>query len=134
MTDNMRLPRNNCYKCQFGCLMFTVDCDDGVTPFMIKCRTKSRPDRPLKKELTDERGECIGNATSCFYPKYPLPKHFKVEWEWVKPNESEIEQEFLTMNANGSVKEMQQWYADGHLMLRPRSNREPLYHDERKTQ
>lgn len=128
----MKLPRNNAYQCEYGCLMVTVDVDAGVTPFMIKCRTKSRPDRPLKRELMDENGECKGMARSCFYPKSPLPKHYKPpQWEWALPSEEEIKLEVKRAIKMGSTeKEVRDYYNGEHLYLRPRTDREPVYHED----
>ena len=128
----MKLPRYNAYQCEYGCLMITVDVDKGVTPFEIKCRTTARPDRPLKKELTDENGECIGRARSSFYPKSPLPRHYpKVQWEWCLPTEEEIKNEITKWSKKGATeKDVRDWYDGTHLMLRPRTTKAPLYHDE----
>ena len=126
-------PRYNCYRCEYGCNNFTVDVDEGVTPFMIKCKAVSRLDRKLNPLLTDKSGECIGNATSCFYPKAPLPSYAVVRHEWVKPTKEQIDAERKIVDAEkgagfyekcGQVEA----YEKGQLMLVPRTDREPKYH------
>jgi hypothetical protein len=104
--EKMKLPRINVYACQFGCKTVTVDVDVGVTPMFIQCRRKSTEDRPIKPEFLDEHGYCIGTASSCMYPKTPKPAHIKdPEWEWYLP-EGEA----------------------SALLLRPRTDKEPIYH------
>jgi hypothetical protein len=62
--------RVNAYTCQrCGEVTWTVDVDDGVTPFMITCRTGCR----------------LGDAHSAFYrvpADHPEPTH-----EWYRPDE-----------------------------------------------
>lgn len=131
-----KLPRYNAYQCEYGCLMITVDVDRGVTPFEIKCRTKARPDRPLNAKYTGDDGECIGRARSSFYPKAQLPSHYpKPQWEWCLPSEDEIKNEIARWTKRGaSEKDVRDWYSGEHLMLRARSNKEPIYHDEQPTE
>jgi hypothetical protein len=131
--SNKKLPMYNAYQCEYGCLMITVDVDKGVTPFEIKCRTRSRPDRPLNPLLTDENGECKGRARSSFYPREELPDNYKklLLWEWCLPSEDEILQEIKRWASRGATeKDVRDWYDGSHLMLRPRSDREPIYHEE----
>jgi hypothetical protein len=68
----------NIYTCTMcGGRTVTVDCDEGVTPFMIDCRASG------------EDGDCDGMAQSSFYhvpPGTPPP-----QWEWYAPGEEEIE-------------------------------------------
>ena len=128
----MKLPRYNAYMCEYGCLMMTVDVDNGVTPFEIKCRRKPTKDRPIDKKYLDENGECIGRSRSSFYPKAEPPKHYpKVEWEWALPSEDEIQIEIKKWAAKGATeKDVRDWYDGTHLMLRPRTDKEPVYHEE----
>lgn len=129
----MKLPRYNAYQCEFGCLIVTVDVDKGVTPFEIKCRRKPTKDRPIAKKYLDSDGECIGRARSSFYPKRELPKHYPpVEWEWCLPSEEEIVQEIKKWKTKGACEQdVRDWYNGEALMLRPRTDREPIYHDEK---
>lgn len=128
-------PKYNCYRCQYGCNTFTVDVDEGVTPFSIKCKSVARPDRPLHPELTGPDGECIGMANSCFYPTVPLPAFAKVTHEWCKPTDEQIDAERKEVDAKhgegyydkcGQVEA----YKKGQLMLVKRTDREPVYHKE----
>jgi hypothetical protein len=114
------LPRENVYGCEYGCLTVTVDVDVGVTPFMIKCRSVSRPDRPLLARLTGPDGECVGIAESCFYPKKRRPPHIpEPTHEWYKPE-----------NIDGLSPQEIEHVNQGGLLLRPRTNRHPIYHAE----
>lgn len=114
-----KLPRINAYGCQYGCNTVTVDVDKGVTPFMIKCKAKSRPDRPLRPELTGADGECIGAAQSCFYPKTPLPAHLPAPThEWYRPTN-------LDGLNDGELEHVKR----GGLLLRERTGAEPVYHE-----
>jgi len=67
--------RENVYVCQkCGGLTVTVDIDEGVTPFMLKCRASGK------------EGDCDGFAQSSFYPSGPRPPHIpSPSWEWFKP-------------------------------------------------
>lgn len=122
----MKLPRLNVYVCEYHCHTVTVDVDHGVTPFMIKCRAKSRPDRPLKPRLTGPDGECIGTAQSSFYPKVPKPPWIKdPEWEWYKPAAEEIPK--LGRGERDHVEQ-------GGLLMRPRTDAEPIYHEDSEGQ
>lgn len=125
-----REPLINVYKCEYNCLTVTVDVDEGVTPFMISCRSRSRPDRPLKPELTGADGFCIGTANSSFYPRGPKPPWIsEPKWEWYLPNETELEAECAAEpeSRNSIIAHVK----NGGLMLRPRTNREPIYHKEK---
>lgn len=51
----------------------TVDVDNGVTPFMLRCRATEG---------------CVGDATSSFYR--PRAGHAEPAWEWYKPSASEV--------------------------------------------
>lgn len=118
----MRLPRINVYRCEHGCNNVTVDVDDGVTPFMMKCVTKSRPDRPLDPILTGSDGECLGMAKSCFYPKVAPPPWISVPThEWYRPKD-------LAGLNDGELEHVKK----GGLLLRPRTDAEPIYHPEKK--
>jgi hypothetical protein len=71
--------RENVYTCQkCGGFTVTVDVDEGVTPFMLRCRASGR------------EGDCDGTAYSAMYPEGPRPKHIPPPaWEWFKPTGSE---------------------------------------------
>lgn len=133
---SQKLPRVNVYSCEFGCIMVTVDVDEGVTPFLIGCRVRSRPDRPLNPKLTKPNGECAGIAQSSFYPDGPLPKRFgEPQWEWFAPTENDIDAEVVRclsvwadQNPAHLKLEIRQHMRQGGLLLRPRTNREPVYH------
>lgn len=123
----MSLPRINVYRCEYGCNTVTIDVDDGVTPFMIGCRSRSTPERPIEDKYLDADGFCTGSATSCFYPKTPLPSYFpQPKWEWFKPTESDL---------RGMTKREADHYRahPGELALRPRTNAEPMFHPETPT-
>lgn len=116
----MKLPRENVYRCKYGCNTVTVDVAEGVTPFMIKCKAKARPDRPLVPELTGPDGECTGSAQSCFYPKAPRPAHIpSPTHEWYKPTD-------LAGLSDGEIEHVNR----GGLLLRERTGTEPVYHKE----
>lgn len=113
-------PRINVYRCEYGCNTSTVDVDDGVTPFMIQCRSRARPDRPLDPKYTGPDGFCIGTAQSSFYPKGPKPPHIRdPEWEWYKPTTTEG----LSDGERAHVER-------GGLLLRGRTDRAPIFHPE----
>lgn len=125
-----KIERNNAYQCEYGCLMTTVDVDHGVTPFMIKCRTKPRPNRPLVPSLMDEHGECKGMARSAFYPKLPMPSHYrKPEWQWEKQSEKTFAYEAKRHGV--SIEEIKESYSQNpkQLILVPRDGKEPVYHE-----
>lgn len=73
--------RENVYTCEkCGGLTVTIDVDEGVTPFMLKCRASGR------------QGDCDGFARSSFYPKGPRPPHMPApSWEWYRPDAEEVE-------------------------------------------
>ena len=125
-----KLPRLNVYVCEYNCLTVTVDVDEGVTPFMIGCRSRSRPDRPIKEEFLTKDGFCKGSANSRFYPKVPKPPHIKdPEWEWYKPTELEIEAEIVG-NERQRENILEHWRRGG-LFLRPRTDKQPIFHEEK---
>lgn len=69
--------RVNAYLCR-DCRGYTmtVDVDEGVTPFMLRCRAEG------------EHGDCGGKAQSLFYrlpPALPEPA-----WEFYRPDEAEL--------------------------------------------
>jgi|HubBroStandDraft_2_1064218.scaffolds.fasta_scaffold74636_4 hypothetical protein len=72
--------RENVYTCEkCGGYTVTVDIDEGVTPFMLKCRASGK------------EGDCEGVALSAMYPKGPRPAHIpEPSWEWYKPSAKEI--------------------------------------------
>ena len=89
-----RLNKYTCEKCS-GTII-TIDRDEGVTPFMLKCRI-------------DER--CMGSMTSSFYQiKEGNPTH-----EWYKPDVGEI------MKSSPGMKEH---YAQRGLNIRKIAERE----------
>lgn len=111
-------PRINVYVCEYNCLTVTVDVDEGVTPFMIKCRRRSTKERPLNPALTGADGECKGTARSSFYPKGPKPRHIgDPTHEWYKPD-----------SLHGLSAAEIQHVRQGGLLLRPRTDRLPVYH------
>jgi hypothetical protein len=66
--------RENVYTCP-KCKGYTVtiDIDEGVTPFMLRCRANGE-------------NVCDGMATSSFYPQGPRPADIPPpSWEWYKP-------------------------------------------------
>ena len=101
----MKLPRENVYTCQVCHKFFvTVDVDDGVTPFMTECK---------------EAG-CKGGAHSSFYPTGPRPPRIPAPtYEWYKPDAAEM------ASLSGGVR---QHVEQGGLLLRARTDREPVYH------
>lgn len=110
--------RINIYICEYGCHNITVDVDKGVTPFMIGCEFKGRPDRPADPTKM-KNGKCIGVARSCMYPEnigenipYPKPTH-----EWYRPELSEYAK--LSSSEQEHVK-------NGGLLLRERTDKAPL--------
>jgi len=116
----MGLPRENVYRCEYGCNTVTVDVDRGVTPFMIKCKSVSRPGRPLMPSLTGPDGECVGTAHSSFYPGAPRPPHLPAPThEWFRPSE-------LAGLSDDDADHVRR----GGLLLRPRTAADPIYHGE----
>lgn len=114
-------PKINIYQCQYGCLNVTVDVDEGVTPFMIGCEFTGRIDRPLNPFFAKD-GKCIGNATSCFYPTGPKPSNIgEPTHEWYKPEKKEYEKLHKL-----EIEHVER----GGLLLRPRTDKEPIYHGE----
>lgn len=74
--DERRYGRKNIYTCKkCGGVTITIDIDDGVTPFMIRCRASGNEDR------------CDGMAQSCMY-RVPVETP-DAEWEWFKPTGSQ---------------------------------------------
>ncbi len=64
-----------CPKC--GGQTVTIDVDEGVTPFMLRCRA------------TGQEGDCDGMAQSCWY-RVPADSP-EPQWEWFKPCGSEYQ-------------------------------------------
>lgn len=116
-----KLPRYNVYVCEYGCHTITVDVDKGTTPFMIKCASKPRPNRPIAKKYLGEDGECIGTAKSTFYPTKGVPDNVVATHEWYKPNYLEL-QHFHSPDEREHVER-------GGLLMRPRTDKEPIYHE-----
>lgn len=110
--------RMNIYICEHGCHNITVDVDKGVTPFMIGCEFKGRPDRPANPKYM-KNGKCIGTAKSCMYPKeigentpYPVPTH-----EWYRP----------ALKEYSKLSEYEKEHVlNGGLLLRERTDAKPL--------
>lgn len=65
----------NIYICSLGHKTVTINCDDGVTPFLIKCRG-------------NWPGECSEMAQSSMY-RVSQGLHLP-QWCWYSPNEEEI--------------------------------------------
>jgi hypothetical protein len=86
----------------------TVDIDEGVTPFMIGCTQPG----------------CGGHAFSTFYPKTPRPSFYpQPSHEWYKPDARELGK--LSAGERDHV-------ARGGLLMRPRTNAEPVFHGQEK--
>lgn len=121
--ENVKIPRFNNYRCQYGCLNVTVDVDNGVTPYMIKCTSISKPGRKLVPELTGKDGECVGMATSSMYPTEGIPANLKATYEWYKPSQEEM----LKLH-----EQQKEHVSKGGLLLRLRTERDPIYHEDLK--
>lgn len=116
-----KLPRYNLYTCEYNCQNITVDVDKGTTPFMIKCKRKPTIARPIGTTFLDENGECKGTARSNFYPTEGVPENIVATHEWFKPNYLELEH-FHSPQEREHVE-------NGGLILRERTDKEPLYHE-----
>lgn len=65
----------NVYRCpKCGGHTVTIDVDEGVTPFMLRCRASGR------------EGDCDGMAESSFYR---VPPDVIPQWGWFTPRGSE---------------------------------------------
>ncbi len=124
--DGSRIPRVNMYVCQYGCRTITVDVDHGVTPFAIKCRRKPTEERPIDEKYLDKKGECSGEAHSNFYPTKGLPTFVYCTHEWYMPSEEEIEA--WVKKHPDSERVIRDEFKSGILLLRARTEREPVYH------
>lgn len=124
----------NLYLCEHGCHNITVDVDEGVTPFMIRCNFTGRKDRPLNPAKS-KNGRCVGMARSCFYPQilpdgapYPVPTH-----EWYKPLSLDKINYF---NEGGKVLALteaeKEHVENGGLLLRKRTDKKPILHKEKE--
>ena len=70
----MSKPKVNVYRCpECRGEMVTVDVDEGVTSFMLRCRTTEG---------------CRGMAESSFY-RLPPGHHAPPAWEWYRPTPDE---------------------------------------------
>lgn len=100
-------PRINGYICTSDdCkrVTITVDVDDGVTPFMIRCPG------------------CKSTAVSCMYPTSgPVPPVESATLEWYKPDEKEMRR-MHPANLDHVRR--------GGLLLRKRTDRAPVCHKE----
>ena len=117
-----KTPKINIYTCEYGCQNITVDVDEGVTPFMIKCVREADKDRPLKPEKSKD-GVCIGTAKSNFYPTKGVPTNVMdlVKHEWYSPKESE----------RMTLSELEMDHVNqGGLLMRKRTDRKPLFHKD----
>lgn len=103
MAGTPRINIYTCAKCDAGTV--TVDVDDGVTPFIILCRATER---------------CGGEAHSCFY-RVPPGDHVPT-FEWYKPTIRKAKR--LDRKWPGTLDHVRQ----GGLMLRPRTDAEPVLH------
>lgn len=64
----------------------------------------------------------MGLAQSSFYPRGPKPSHIpEPTWEWYSPTKAE-----LVAMSEETLKHVK----NGGLLLRERTKREPIYHDE----
>jgi len=105
----VKLPRENVYRCPAGHLTVTVDVDEGVTPFIITCRS----------------GSCQEAASSSFYPKSPRPAQIPApEWEWYRPTDKQAKKK--DRQFPGTWDHVR----NGGLLIRPRTSRDPVYHKE----
>jgi len=106
----MKIPRQNTYACR-SCHQFTVivDVDSGRTPDNIKCT----------KMLGGIRS-CHGFAESCGYPREIDERLGPPTHEWYKPSVIEY---------NGLDRRTKYYVDLGGLLLRERTNKEPIYHD-----
>lgn len=109
----------NQYVCEYGCLIHTIDVDDGVTPFFIKCVRKPDSNRPIAKKFLDKNGECIGTASSRFYPREPLPSNVEITHEWYRPDSED----------NLTASEIDH-FKNGGLFLRERTDKNPVFHKD----
>lgn len=103
-------PKENFYSCH-KCKKYwaTVDVDVGVTPYMISCLTPN----------------CGGLAESHFYPRGQKPAHIaSPDFEWFKPTLKWAKRK--EKDAPGTIAHVE----NGGLMIRPRTDREPVYHEE----
>jgi hypothetical protein len=109
MTAGKFGPRVNVYTCR-KCRKetWTVDVDEGVTPFMLGCRATKG---------------CDGMAESSFYPGWAGAFLHRVKWEWYKPTEEEAKQQ--ERQYPGSLHHWEQ----GGLSIRPRTDAEPVRHE-----
>lgn len=117
MVRSVKLPRENCYVCNV-ChgLTVTVDVDEGVTPMFIRCKR-------IDSQYTEERvirKQCNGTARSGLYPKAPRPSTIPApKFEWYNPTTTELSK---------LDEETQDYVLKGGLLLRERTDREPVYH------
>jgi hypothetical protein len=121
----MSEPRINVYICQLcGGHTVTVDVDEGVTPFMIKCR-KDVPRRFGPRGKASIKTSCPGSAYSSFYPRGPRPAHIgEPAWEWYKPTDAEL----VALYRGDILEGMREHVSKGGLDLRRRTTREPVMH------
>ena len=106
MVRSVKIPKENCYVCNV-CNGFTVtvDVDEGVTPMFMHCKVTEN---------------CEGSARSCLYPKAPRPSTIPApKFEWYNPT---------TMELSKLDEETQDYVLKGGLLLRDRTDREPVYH------
>lgn len=106
---HIKFPRENVYTCtKCGGYTVTVDVDDGITPFILRCRASGK------------EGECNGRAYSSCYPNGPRPAKIPPPaWEWFKPIGSEY---------NKLSRDMKEHVDKGGLDLRKRTDALPMYH------
>ena len=114
----MAEPKENVYICQkCGRHTVTVDVDEGVTPFMIRCREKDGPRRP-----------CRGMAVSCSYPRGPKPAHIgPPRWEWYKPTDADLVKHY----EGNALERMREHVENGGLDIRRRTKAQPVMHHDR---
>lgn len=90
-------PRKNIYTCPVGHHTVTVDVDEGVTPFMLRCRQRA----------ADGKHNCTEMAQSHFYRLTSTEMMMEPEYEWFKP-----------MSLKGLSPEMKEHIRMGGLELR----------------
>ena len=121
--------RINVYVCEYGCNNVTVDVDKGVTPFMMKCKSKPTKERPIEKKFLDEKGVCIGMANSSMYPRGPKPSWIKEPThEWCLPTKKEVVDS--CKDDLDVLPQCLEYYDGTRLFLRERTDMPALFHKD----
>jgi hypothetical protein len=71
-TNGGNAGKTNCYTCRDGHITKTIDKDNGVTPFMIRCRHK----------------DCVQHANSSLY-RDAVPD-LEPTYEWFRPSVEDV--------------------------------------------